>query len=92
MAKAFRQYLGDFKMSLFLAIALMIVFALAGFAGGTWFTQRQTKKLLQDNPPLNEDAVRLMMGSMGRKPSEVQVQQVLRQIRAAAKQADTKKK
>lgn len=45
-----------------------------------------------DNPPLNEDAVRLMMGSMGRKPSEVQVQQVLRQIRAAAKQADTKKK
>lgn len=50
------------------------------------------KKLLMDNPPLNEDAVRLMMGSMGRKPSEVQVQQVLRQIRAAAKQSDTNKK
>jgi Uncharacterized protein conserved in bacteria len=45
-----------------------------------------------DNPPLNEDAVRMMMGSMGRKPSEAQVQQVLRQIRSAAKQADTKKK
>ena len=31
------------------------------------------------------------MSSMGRKPSETQVQQVLRQIRAAAKQADKKK-
>lgn len=44
--------------------------------------------MLIENPPLNEDGVRLMMSSMGRKPSEVQVQQVLRQIRAAAKQAD----
>ncbi|MDG6143102.1 MULTISPECIES: YneF family protein [Lactococcus] len=79
-------------MNLFVAILLMIVFAIAGFAGGAWFTQKQTKKLLMDNPPLNEDAVRMMMGSMGRKPSETQVQQVLRQIRSAAKQADTKKK
>ena len=79
-------------MNLFVAILLMIVFAIAGFAGGAWFTQKQTKKLLMDTPPLNEDAVRMMMGSMGRKPSEAQVQQVLRQIRSAAKQADTKKK
>ncbi len=79
-------------MNLFVAILLMIVFAIAGFAGGAWFTQKQTKKLLMDNPPLNEDAVRMMMASMGRKPSEAQVQQVLRQIRSAAKQADTKKK
>ncbi|PCR99209.1 YneF family protein [Lactococcus fujiensis] len=75
-------------MNLVLAIILMVVFALAGFAGGTYYMQRQTKKMLIENPPLNEDGVRLMMSSMGRKPSEVQVQQVLRQIRAAAKQAD----
>lgn len=79
-------------MNLILAILLMVICLLAGFFLGTWFSQRQTKKLLMDNPPLNEDAVRLMMGSMGRKPSEVQVQQVLRQIRAAAKQSDTNKK
>lgn len=79
-------------MNLFVAILLMVVLAVAGFAGGVWFTQRQTKKLLMDNPPLNEDAVRMMMASMGRKPSETQVQQVLRQIRSAAKQADAKKK
>ena len=32
-------------MNLFVAILLMIVFAIAGFAGGAWFTQKQTKKL-----------------------------------------------
>jgi uncharacterized protein YneF (UPF0154 family) len=79
-------------MNLLVAILLMIVFALAGFAGGAYFSQRQTKKLLLENPPMNEDAVRMMMSSMGRKPSEVQVQQVIRQIRGAAKQADAKSK
>ena len=42
-------------MNLVLAIILMIVFALAGFAGGTYYMQRQTKKMLIENPPLNED-------------------------------------
>ena len=76
----------------FIWILLIVVAALAGFAGGIFLTQRQTKKMLLDNPPMNEDAIRMMMSQMGRKPSEVQVQQTLRQIRAAAKAADKKKK
>ncbi|MCL2681400.1 MAG: YneF family protein [Streptococcaceae bacterium] len=79
-------------MSLWLAILLMVVCLLGGGALGSYLTQRQVKKMLLENPPLNEDAVRMMMSSMGRKPSEVQVQQVLRQIKSAAKQADQKKK
>ncbi|MDN6770915.1 MAG: YneF family protein [Lactococcus sp.] len=78
-------------MSFVLAILLIVVAALGGFAGGLFLSRRQVKQMLMENPPLNEDAVRTMMSSMGRKPSETQVQQVLRQIRAAAKQADTKK-
>ena len=78
-------------MSIVLAILLIVVAALGGFAGGLFLSRRQVKQMLIENPPLNEDAVRTMMSSMGRKPSETQVQQVLRQIRAAAKQADTKK-
>ena len=78
-------------MPILLAILLMIVTALGGFALGLFLSRRQVKQMLMENPPLNEDAVRTMMSSMGRKPSETQVQQVLRQIRAAAKQADTKK-
>ncbi|MCJ1972011.1 YneF family protein [Pseudolactococcus carnosus] len=79
-------------MSIVLAILLIVVAALGGFAGGLFLSRRQVKQMLMENPPLNEDAVRTMMSSMGRKPSETQVQQVLRQIRAAAKQADTKNK
>ena len=78
-------------MSIVLAILLIVVAALGGFAGGLFLSRRQVKQMLMENPPLNEDAVRTMMSSMGRKPSETQVQQVLRQIRAAAKPADTKK-
>ena len=78
-------------MSIVLAILLIVVAALGGCAGGLFLSRRQVKQMLMENPPLNEDAVRTMMSSMGRKPSETQVQQVLRQIRAAAKQADTKK-
>lgn len=79
-------------MPLFLAILLIVVAALGGFVGGTFFTQRQVKKQLADNPPLNEDAIRMMMSNMGRKPSEAQIQQTLRQIRANAKENVNKKK
>ena len=79
-------------MNIFIIILLILIGAVAGFAGGAFFTQRQTKKLLLENPPLNEDAIRMMMSNMGRKPSEVQVQQTLRQIRGAAKTANNKKK
>ncbi|MDR0299248.1 MAG: YneF family protein [Streptococcaceae bacterium] len=80
-------------MNIFVFIILILVAAMAGFAGGVFFQQRQVKKMLIENPPMNEDAIRMMMSNMGRKPSEVQVQQTLRQIRGAAKaQANSKKK
>ncbi|HEY0222395.1 YneF family protein [Lactovum miscens] len=80
-------------MNIIIIILVLVIGALAGFAGGVWTTQRQTKKMLLENPPLNEDSIRMMMSNMGRKPSEVQVQQTLRQIRGAAKaQANKKKK
>ena len=78
-------------MNLLLAILLIIVALLAGFAGGIFLMNRQTKKMLLENPPMNEDAIRMIMSSMGRKPSEVQVQQTLRQIRSAAKASNKKK-
>ena len=73
-------------MNMGLAIFLIVLAAIAGFAGGIFFSRSQFKKQLADNPPLNEEAVRLMMSSMGRKPSETQVQQVFRQIKKSAKQ------
>ncbi len=54
-----------------LVVGLVIGFFLAKF-----FMQRYLKK----NPPINEEMVKIMMSSMGRTPSQKQVNQVMKQI------------
>ena len=39
-----------------------------------------TKKALAKNPPINEKMIEVMMTSMGRKPSQKQVKQVMAQM------------
>ena len=39
-----------------------------------------TKKTLEKNPPINEKMIEVMMSSMGRKPSQKQVKQVMAQM------------
>ena len=60
---------------------LMIVIGLIpgliiGFFGARAFMQRYLKK----NPPINEEMIKLMMSSMGRKPSQKQINQVMKQM------------
>ena len=38
------------------------------------------KKFLAKNPPINEKMIEVMMSSMGRKPSQKQVKQVMNQM------------
>ena len=38
------------------------------------------KKFLTKNPPINEKMIEVMMSSMGRKPSQKQVKQVMAQM------------
>ena len=38
------------------------------------------KKYLTKNPPINEKMIEVMMSSMGRKPSQKQVKQVMNQM------------
>ena len=35
---------------------------------------------LEENPPINEKMIEVMMSSMGRKPSQKQVRQVMQQM------------
>lgn len=60
---------------------LMIVIGLIpglviGFFGAKTYMQRYLKK----NPPINEDMIKIMMSSMGRTPSQKQVNLVMNQI------------
>ena len=51
-----------------------------GLVIGFFVTKKLFTKQLQDNPPVNENMIRAMMSSMGRKPSEKQVKQVMQQM------------
>lgn len=58
----------------------IIVAILVGAIIGFFVAQKQLKKYLQKNPPLNEEVVRTMMMQMGRTPSQKQINQVMKQI------------
>jgi len=66
-----------------------IVFLLIGLALGLvigfFVSQWLFKKHLRDNPPINEEVIVAMMSQMGRKPSQKQVNQVMKQVQANLK-------
>lgn len=67
-------------MNLWLAITLIIVALLAGAAIGFYAARQYMMKYLKENPPINEQMLRMMMAQMGRKPSEKQVKQMMNQM------------
>ena len=69
-------------MHIGLAIPLIVLALLAGAVGGFFIAQRMMKKHLQENPPITEEVIVTMMSQMGRKPSQKQVNQVMKQINA----------
>ena len=60
-------------------IGILILGAVAGFFGARFFFKKQLEK----NPPINEKMVRVMLTQMGRKPSEKQVREIMRQMNSA---------
>ena len=58
----------------------IIVAILIGAIIGFFVAQKQLKKYLQKNPPINEEDVRTMMMQMGRTPSQKQINQVMKSI------------
>jgi len=71
---------GNTLMDLWLAITLIIVALVAGVAIGFFAARQYMMKYLKENPPVNEQMLRMMMAQMGRKPSEKQVKQMMNQM------------
>lgn len=59
-----------------LIVGGLIVGLIAGFLIAKHFMQ----KYIKDNPPINEKMIEAMMSSMGRKPSQKQINQVMREM------------
>ena len=54
----------------------LIIGTVIGFFLARFFMQKYLKK----NPPINEKMIETRMSSMGRKPSQKQVREVMRQM------------
>lgn len=72
-------------MSTGLAIFLIILALLAGLAAGFFLARRYMMKYFEENPPIDEAMIRTMMLSMGQKPSERKINQMVNQMKAQAK-------
>ncbi len=67
-------------MSTGLWILFIVLALIAGAAIGFFAARQYMMKYLKENPPINEQMLRMMMAQMGRKPSEKQVKQMMNQM------------
>ncbi len=62
-------------------VAAVIGALIAGFFLSRWFFKRQLEK----NPPINEGMIRALYQSVGRKPSEADIQRTMAAVRRQQK-------
>ena len=58
-------------------IAALVVGLVVGFFLARWFFKRQLEK----NPPINEGMIRALYQSVGRKPSEADIQRTINAVK-----------
>ena len=58
-----------------------IVGLVAGLLIGFLVSRYLFKRNLQKNPPINEKMIRAMYSQMGRKPSEAQIQRIMKSVK-----------
>ncbi|MDN3449378.1 YneF family protein [Planococcus sp. APC 3906] len=78
-------------MATWIWIVIVIVALIAGVALGFFIARQYMMKYLKDNPPINEDMLRIMMMQMGQKPSQKKINQMMQQMNKASTKPPTKK-
>ncbi len=72
-------------MELWVAILLIIIALLAGGVGGFFLARKYMVNYFEENPPIDENMIRTMMLSMGQKPSERKINQMVNQMKGQSK-------
>ena len=60
-----------------IVVLIAVIAALLGAVGGFFLARKYMQDYFKKNPPINEDMLRQMMMSMGQKPSEKKVRQMM---------------
>lgn len=72
-------------------IIFIIATPVAGFLG-FYITKKLIEKQLRNNPPISEAQIRAMFLSMGRKPSEAQIRNVMNSMTNAKRKSKYEKR
>ena len=62
-------------------VGIMIAALVIGLVGGFFGARALFKKQLEKNPPINEGMIRALYQSVGRKPSEADIQRTMNAVR-----------
>lgn len=61
-------------------ILMVVIGLIPGIILGFFGAKTYMQKYLKKNPPINEEMIKVMMSSMGRTPSQKQVNLVMKQL------------
>ena len=64
-----------------IVVLIAVIAALLDAVGGFFLARKYMQDYFKKNPPINEDMLRQMMMSMGQKPSEKKVRQMMQQMK-----------
>ncbi|GEN81937.1 hypothetical protein SLU01_02490 [Sporosarcina luteola] len=67
-------------MSTIWVVLIAVVALIAGVALGFFIARQYMMKYLKENPPINEQMLRMMMMQMGQKPSQKKINQMMNQM------------
>jgi len=70
----------------------IIAALIGGIALGFFIARQYMMKYLKDNPPINEQMLRMMMAQMGQKPSQKKINQMMAQMSKANEKPSKKEK
>ena len=69
--------------TVFVPLIMLILGLVVGLVVGFFVSRKLFQRELKKNPPINEKMIRAMFMSMGRKPSEAQIKQVMKSMNSA---------
>ena len=64
-----------------IVVLIAVIALVVGAIGGFFLARKYMQDYLKKNPPVNEDMLRTMMMSMGQKPSEKKIRQMMQQMK-----------
>ena len=66
-------------------ILLIVIGSVIGAVIGFLLSRKYMEKYIKQNPPINEQMIKIMMSQMGRTPNQKQINQVMKAMKSAGK-------